>query len=88
MELRALSVALERPIHVYSTTTNNNTTGPLEILPNTSPSNEDPIRVSYHRHYYALGEHYNQVQVVPLSTKDNNDNDNNSDNDNENADEQ
>lgn len=27
----------------------------------TADDDDDPIRLSYHLHYYALGEHYNQV---------------------------
>ena len=57
LELRALSMALQRPIYVYSV---GNGTKPLEILPPTNDA-DNPIRLSYHLHYYALGEHYNQV---------------------------
>lgn len=68
LELRALSVALQRPIHVYSVS---NGTKPLEILPPSTPSSTSsssllPIRLSYHLHFYGLGEHYNQV--VPKTT--------------------
>lgn len=57
IELRALSRALKRPIHVYSVQSGGK---PLEIHDD-STSEENPIRLSYHLHYYALGEHYNQV---------------------------
>lgn len=53
LELRALSIALKRPILVYSTQ------APLRIEEESSDG--EPIRLSYHLNYYALGEHYNQV---------------------------
>jgi OTU-like cysteine protease len=73
LELRALSIALQRPIHVYSvqqgkeplivqeeeeeegTSHNKNENS------SATTANANPIRLSYHLHYYALGEHYNQV---------------------------
>lgn len=64
LELRALHMALGRPIHVYSV---QNGARPLEIHDDndksgsSSVSDKEPIRLSYHLHYYALGEHYNQV---------------------------
>jgi OTU domain-containing protein 6 len=62
LELRALAMALERSILVYQS----NSPDPLEIVGGgvPTPANE-PIRLSYHKHYYALGEHYNQV--VPMT---------------------
>jgi len=54
LELRVLALALGRPIVVYSTEK------PLTLEPG-EDDGTDPIRVSYHKHYYALGEHYNQV---------------------------
>jgi OTU domain-containing protein 6 len=62
LELRALSMALRRPIHVYSIQTT--TTGQPVIIDASLESSEEatePIRLSYHLHYYALGEHYNRV---------------------------
>ena len=62
LELRAISMALNRPIHVYSVS---NGKKPLKIVPPTMEQQEhdqsDAICLSYHLHYYALGEHYNQV---------------------------
>ena len=57
LELRALSRALHRPVLVYSTR------DPLEIKEEEISEGGaiDPIRLSYHHHYYALGEHYNEV---------------------------
>jgi hypothetical protein len=80
LELRALSMALARPIHVYSVQQGKD---PLiiihqqqqeedqeqeteEINSNNNHADVRPIRLSYHLHYYALGEHYNQV--VPMTT--------------------
>ena len=54
VELRALSLALERPIIVYSS----HQVEPLMIH---EEYEAEPIRLSYHLHYYSLGEHYNSV---------------------------
>ena len=62
-------MALNKPIYVYSL---NSGKVPLKIIPPTYNENsgnhdndddddKDAIRLSYHLHYYALGEHYNQV---------------------------
>lgn len=57
LELRALSLALNRSIIVYSADA-----APLSIGDDSAKNDkDDPIRVSFHRHYYALGEHYNSV---------------------------
>eukprot|EP00934_Nitzschia_sp_Nitz4_P004838 Nitzschia sp. Nitz4//scaffold251_size28233//6652//7595//NITZ4_008131-RA/size28233-augustus-gene-0.16-mRNA-1//-1//CDS//3329544235//4828//frame0 len=61
LELRALSIALQRPIQVYSVSSGST---PLTISHESVESihpDAEPIRLSYHLHYYALGEHYNQV---------------------------
>lgn len=55
VELRALSLALERPIVVYSA----QQVDPLQI--HMEYEEKEPIRLSYHLHYYSLGEHYNAV---------------------------
>lgn len=63
LELRALARALHRPIRIYQAMMPE----PLEIPPDGNVVDDDdkePIRLSYHRHYYALGEHYNQVVAV------------------------
>mmetsp|Transcript_7444 Transcript_7444/g.10651 ORF Transcript_7444/g.10651 Transcript_7444/m.10651 type:complete len:308 (-) Transcript_7444:8-931(-) len=63
LELRALAIALDKTIVVYSADS-----APLYICKeegegsgNTGDEEDDVIRLSYHRHYYALGEHYNSV---------------------------
>ena len=53
LELRALATALKRPVVVYSADA-----APLRM--GEEEDGED-ILLSYHRHYYALGEHYNSV---------------------------
>eukprot|EP00591_Stephanopyxis_turris_P005165 CAMPEP_0195520178 /NCGR_PEP_ID=MMETSP0794_2-20130614/16337_1 /TAXON_ID=515487 /ORGANISM="Stephanopyxis turris, Strain CCMP 815" /LENGTH=299 /DNA_ID=CAMNT_0040649475 /DNA_START=52 /DNA_END=951 /DNA_ORIENTATION=+ len=55
LELRALARALRRPIVVYSAEAT-----PLTMA-EADADDEAPIQVSFHRHYYALGEHYNSV---------------------------
>lgn len=58
LELRALSSALNRPIVVYSADT-----APLTMDDDSGNHRDDkirePILLSFHRHYFALGEHYN-----------------------------
>lgn len=53
LELRALSEGLKRPIFVWSAMQ------PKLIMG--EEDGENPILLSYHLHYYSLGEHYNQV---------------------------
>jgi len=63
LELRALAVELKRTIVVYSADA-----PPLEIIGSGGSKEEggeeDVIRLSFHRNYYALGEHYNCVVSV------------------------
>lgn len=70
LELRALGMALDRPIHIYSVQSGKD---PLTIHDDdtargASDGNKDPILLSYHLHYYALGEHYNQVVIIKKET--------------------
>ena len=58
LELRALGIALGRPILVYSVQSG---AKPLAIHEIEEGAGAEPILLSYHLHYYALGEHYNQV---------------------------
>jgi len=62
MELRALMLALNRTIHVYSADS------PIMKMGTRNNNDDDdddrpPLRLTFHRHYYALGEHYNSVVV-------------------------
>jgi len=62
LELRALAVGLKRTIVVYSADA-----PPLQIEGGDSEGEcgeKDAIRLSFHRNYYALGEHYNCVVSV------------------------
>lgn len=58
IEIKALSEALHHPIYVYSSD------APVLI----TGEDEDgiPLRVSFHRYYYALGEHYNSVVMADI----------------------
>lgn len=60
LELRAMAIALKRPIYIYSVQSG---LTPLAIHENSDDKTigSKPIILSYHLHYYALGEHYNQV---------------------------
>lgn len=53
LELRALAEGLKRSIVVYSATQ------PKLVMGEADDNN--PVLLSYHLHYYSLGEHYNQV---------------------------
>lgn len=57
MELRALANALQRPIVIYSTNP------PLTIQSTPESSMDNPIRLTYHQYYYALGQHYNSLSL-------------------------
>jgi OTU domain-containing protein 6 len=77
LELRALSIALKRPVVVYSAQSpeplrieEQQREGESEFSSSGDDDNDDPIRLSYHRSYYALGEHYNQVVPVPAAAAD------------------
>ena len=52
LELRALSAVLRRPIWVYDA---------LQPTVRMGEGDGEPIRLSFHRHFYSLGEHYNSV---------------------------
>ena len=60
IELRALADALERQIHIYDSTT------PLLVMGQDFPDS-NPLKLTYHRHYYSLGEHYNSVERIESS---------------------
>ena len=52
-ELRAASLQLRRRIHVYQAD------GPMREVGEEFEG--EPLLLSYHRHQYTLGEHYNAV---------------------------
>lgn len=56
-EIMALAVALQRPIHIYAAD------APVVRMGEESGAvhADAPLRITYHKHYYALGEHYNSV---------------------------
>jgi OTU domain-containing protein 6 len=58
LELRALSACLSSPIHVYSAN------APMVIMG--EEESGAALSLSYHKHYFALGEHYNSVVQVSL----------------------
>lgn len=58
LEIRALSHVLGSPIHVF---------GADNVIKMGEEYDAEPLRISYHRFYYALGEHFNSV--VGLSEK-------------------
>jgi len=61
LELRALANALQQSIAVVNADTEDVVMGE-EFMSNP----EDLIRLTFHRHYLALGEHYNSTE--PAST--------------------
>nr|CCA16202.1 conserved hypothetical protein [Albugo laibachii Nc14] len=54
LELLALSCSLHRRIEVF--------TGDSNVIVIGSEFNGSPLRLTYHLHYYALGEHYNSTE--------------------------
>ncbi len=74
LELLALSRVLKKPILVYDVTQPMVTMGAVGLDESDSTINidgaeiwsqsDEPIRLSFHRHFYALGEHYNSVCCV------------------------
>ena len=59
VEVTALSRVLKRPLEVIQAE------GPVVQVGMEEYPNEKAVVLTYHRHYYGLGEHYNSVQ--PLS---------------------
>lgn len=54
LELRALACALSTPIHVFS--------GESDVIPMGEEfTGREPLKLTYHLHYYTLGEHFNSV---------------------------
>ena len=61
LEVRALASALKRQIIVYAVEYS------APVIMGEEFVDKVPIRLSFHRHYYALGEHYNSVVAVEES---------------------
>ncbi|KAJ2077330.1 OTU protein [Coemansia sp. RSA 988] len=58
-EITALSHSLQLPVHVYQSNM------PVLRIGEELYGANDPIRLSYHRHAYGLGEHYNSLRKDP-----------------------
>jgi len=58
VEITALSRALRKPIEVIQAE------GPIVQVGTDEFQDQKPIVLTYHRHYYGLGEHYNSVQSI------------------------
>lgn len=58
VELRALSTVLQRRVEVFAADM------PL-LVTGEEFSSDEPLRLSFHRHYYNLGDHYNSVVGYP-----------------------
>lgn len=59
LEIKALSAVLQRPILVYSANA-----PVLRMDDSGGQGDSTPLSVTYHKHYYTLGEHYNSVMPV------------------------
>lgn len=53
-EIQALAQSLQRPIHIIQVGS------PVLILG--EEFDQPPLLISYHKHAYALGEHYNSLE--------------------------
>lgn len=58
VEISALSKALKKPIEVIQAE------GPLVQVGTDEFKDQKPLILTYHRHYYGLGEHYNSVEPL------------------------
>lgn len=56
-ELTAISQITKKPIHVYQADQKR----PITIEPSQSSSDKKPMLLSFHKHLYGLGEHYNSL---------------------------
>jgi len=56
LEVKALSAALNVPILIYAAD------GPVVTMDESGSSSSKPLRVTFHKNYYTLGEHYNSVE--------------------------
>lgn len=60
LEIRALAASLRRVVTVFDAEAPTLTMGDGDEEADGRP----PLLLSYHRHYFALGEHYNSVVVA------------------------
>jgi OTU-like cysteine protease len=59
LEINALCLSLQRAVMVFSAD------APLLVMgENFLKADRLPLKIAYHRHFYALGEHYNSVTPV------------------------
>jgi OTU domain-containing protein 6 len=58
LEIKALSAALSVPILIYAADV------PVLTMNDCDAPVDNPLRITYHKNYYALGEHYNSVTSV------------------------
>lgn len=61
LELTAISEFTRKPIHIYQASSDNR--APLVVEPRVKTS-KSPILLSFHKHLYHLGEHYNSLVTV------------------------
>lgn len=59
LELRALACALETPIHVFAAESD-----VIVMGDEFASETRAPLQLTYHLHYYSLGEHFNSVARV------------------------
>lgn len=70
LELRALSQVLRRPFEVVQAEGRQVVVGEEFVASSSSTSSEPPVLLTYHRHMFGLGEHYNSVQPRPVEDDD------------------
>lgn len=66
LEIQALCAALGRVIYIYSADAPVLKMGEEHGLDASASQHLSPLRICFHRHFYALGEHFNSV--VPLKS--------------------
>jgi hypothetical protein len=69
-QLRALSQVLRRPFEVVQAEGRPVVVGEEFVASSSSTSSEPPVLLTYHRHMFGLGEHYNSVQPRPVEDDD------------------
>ena len=78
LEIRAISDVLHIPVYIYDANSPVLKMGEEYLLTNNSDSNSSDgnssdssdtvkrvINLTFHRHYYSLGEHYNSAVAMP-----------------------